>query len=80
MPASSITTKGQTTIPKAIRDRLHLKAGDVVEYVIDEDGKVVLAPATMELSELQGILHRPGMKAVSMETMKKVIKERAGGQ
>ena len=76
MPASLITSKGQTTIPKKIRELLHLQPGDRVDFVVDETGKVVLEPATLDVKELEGILHRPGMKAVSIEDMKKAIKER----
>lgn len=76
MPASLITSKGQTTIPKKIREYLHLQPGDRVDFVVDEQGKVILEPATLDVTELEGILHRPGMKAVSTEGMKKAVKER----
>jgi AbrB family looped-hinge helix DNA binding protein len=76
MPASLITSKGQTTIPKKIREYLHLLPGDRVDFVVDKEGKVVLEPATVDVRELEGILHRPGMKAVSTEEMKKAVKER----
>mgnify|MGYP001574968855 CR=1 FL=1 len=76
MPASLITTKGQTTIPKKIRDYLKLRAGDKVDYVVSDNGKVVLEPAVIDVKELEGILHRPGMKAVSAEEMKKAIRKR----
>lgn len=76
MPASLITSKGQTTIPKKIREYLHLQPGDRVDFVVDEKGKVILEPTTLDVKELEGILHRPGMKAVSTEEMKKAIKER----
>lgn len=42
--ATTITTKGQVTIPKAIRERLGVKAGDKVIFVAEKD-KVVLKPA-----------------------------------
>ena len=76
MPASLITTKGQTTIPKKIRDHLHLQPGDKIDFVIEEDGAVVLKPATLDVGDLEGILHRPGMKAVSAEDMKKAVMKR----
>lgn len=76
MPASLITTKGQTTIPKKIRDHLHLQSGDKIDFVIEEDGTVVLEPATHDMSDLEGILHRPGMKAVSAADMKKALMKR----
>lgn len=76
MPASLITSKGQTTIPKEIRDHLHIKPGDRVDFVVGEDGKVRLEPATLDLDEIEGILHRPGMKAVSEAEMKAAVRKR----
>ncbi len=76
MPASLITSKGQTTIPKEIRDHLNLHPGDRVDFVIRENGKVVIEPATLDVKELEGILYKPGRKTVSIEEMGKAIKER----
>lgn len=76
MPALLITSKGQTTIPKEIRQYLHLKPGDRVDFVVEEDGKVILEAATADLSELEGMLYRPGMKAVSEAEMKAAVKKR----
>ena len=56
MPISTITSKGQTTIPGEIRRHLKLKPGDRVEFVVEPDGKVVLVPATIDVSELKGLL------------------------
>jgi len=39
---SSITIKGQTTLPKAVRDSLAVKAGDKVRYVIVDEGVLVI--------------------------------------
>jgi AbrB family looped-hinge helix DNA binding protein len=40
-----ITVKGQVTIPKPIRDRLGLKPGGQVDFVVEPDGRVVLQRA-----------------------------------
>ena len=40
-----LTSKGQVTIPKRLRDHLGLKPGSEVEFVIAEDGRVVLHAA-----------------------------------
>lgn len=76
MPVSHVTSKGQTTIPVKIREHLHLKPGDKVDFVIEDNGKVVLEPATLDFRELEGILQRPGKKVVTTEEMKAAIKER----
>lgn len=40
--STTVTSKGQVTIPKPIRDSLGLEPGSRVEFVREEDGKVVL--------------------------------------
>jgi AbrB family looped-hinge helix DNA binding protein len=42
---TTITTKGQVTIPKPVRDRLGVKPGDEVTFELAEDGRVVIAKA-----------------------------------
>ena len=76
MPVSLITFKGQTTVPKKIRDHLKLHPGDKVDFVIKENGKVVLEPTTLDVQELEGILHRSGVRVVSTEEMKSSIRKR----
>ena len=39
---SSITVKGQTTLPKAVRDSLAVRAGDKVRYVIVDEGVLIM--------------------------------------
>lgn len=68
MPSTSLSSKGQVTIPKTIRDHLKLRTGDRLDFVI-EDNRVVLRPGTRDLRSLRGILHRPGRKPVSVEAM-----------
>lgn len=43
--STTLTSKGQVTIPKHIRDALHLKPGSGVEFSVDAAGSVVLKPA-----------------------------------
>lgn len=76
MPVSTITSKGQITIPKEIREHLHVQAGDKINFILDESGKVVFEPATLDVAELKGILQRKNEKPVSVQEMKKAIKER----
>lgn len=52
---SAITSKGQATIPKAVRDHLHLKPGDRVKFFMHPDGTVVLLPK-IPVSALRGML------------------------
>ena len=74
MLESSITVKGQTTLPKAVRDSLALKAGDKVRYVILNEG--VLMMPVRPTSRLFGSLKYDG-PAVSLEDMDRAIAEGA---
>lgn len=77
MSTSTLTSKGQTTIPKDIRERLNLHPGDRLEFVIDEDGRVLVLPASIDASELAGML-KPPAKPVSVADMKRAIRQRGG--
>lgn len=73
MPTSTLTSKGQTTIPKKIRDELGLKPGDKLEFYLEEEGRVVLRPATRDVRELKGILQRDDGPVLSVEQMNEAI-------
>lgn len=77
MSTSTLTSKGQTTIPKDVRKRLNLHPGDRLEFVIDEDGRVLVLPASIDASELVGML-RPPARPVSVEDMNRAIRKRGG--
>lgn len=53
---ATMTSKGQLTIPKRVRERLGLHAGDRVEFVEREGGEVVLTKRTGTFEDLAGIL------------------------
>ena len=44
MTTATVTSKGQVTIPKKVRDALHLATGDTIEFVVREKGEVILRP------------------------------------
>lgn len=58
---SAITSKGQTTIPKAIREHLQLDAGDRVKFFVDPDGRVFLLPKR-PASVMRGIIKAKGQR------------------
>ena len=80
MPTSTLTSKGQMVIPKTIRDRLKLEPGDRLDFIIQEDGGVLIRPVSEDVHSLKGLLHRPGRAAVSVEKMNQVIRERRKGK
>jgi antitoxin PrlF len=73
---SALTVKGQATIPKAIRDHLHLKPGDRVKFFIHPDGSVVILPK-VPVSRLRGIVKWGGRPA-TLEEMDEAIAAGAG--
>ena len=77
MAVATLTSKGQVTIPKPIRDHLHLKIGDRLEFLLQDDGQVILVPATVDVAELEGILPPP-QKPVTVEAMKQAVRQRGG--
>jgi antitoxin PrlF len=80
MPSASLTSKGQITIPKVIRELLQVKTGDRVEFVVDGD-HVVLRPGTLDFRSLRGLLHQEGRKPVSLKEMDAAIANaHAGGR
>jgi AbrB family looped-hinge helix DNA binding protein len=80
MPKATVTSKGQTTIPKEVRDYLKVQPGDRLDFVIEKDGRVVVRPANLDVRELKGLLHRPGMKPVTVEQMNSAVRKRFQGR
>jgi len=72
MPAATLTSKGQITVPKEVRDALGLKTGDRLGFRIKEDGSVVLLAETVDLADLRGAI-RPRVRGVSVEDMQSAI-------
>lgn len=70
---STITAKGQTTVPKEIRDRLKLKPGDRIEYVVDEQGRVILKARNLRAVDLAGFLGKPPGGPLTIEEMDDAI-------
>ena len=69
---SAITSKGQATIPKAIREHLRLKPGDRVKFFVHPDGSVVLLPK-LPTSALRGIVRSRGRRTVTIEEMRQAV-------
>ncbi len=73
MHTTTITSKGQVTIPKPIRERLHLKTGDRLGFRVGDDGRVFIEPASSDIRKLRGLLHREGERGVAVEEMNESI-------
>ncbi|HEY8009680.1 MAG TPA: AbrB/MazE/SpoVT family DNA-binding domain-containing protein [Rudaea sp.] len=78
MSTATLTSKGQTTIPKEIRDYLDLQPGDRIEFTVREN-TVELRAATRKVTDLKGFLPKPA-KPLSLSAMDAAIRKRAARQ
>jgi len=53
---STVTKKGQVTIPQSVREELNINYGGKIEFVTNENGEVVLKPVKTDLSDIYGVL------------------------
>lgn len=74
---ATITSKGQVTVPKNIRDQLNIQAGTQLDFTLNDDGTISVRPLNRTALSIVGILKRPGQKAVTIEQMNDTIAEAA---
>lgn len=68
-----VTSKGQVTIPKMIREKANITTGTQLDFQLGEDGIVSIIPRTRNLSEMKGFVKSKRKKPVSLKEMKKAI-------
>jgi antitoxin PrlF len=71
--ASTVTSKGQITIPKQIRDRLRLEPGHRVEFQVDRQGQIIMRAKNVDIRDLKGILRSKRKTPLSIEEMNEAI-------
>ena len=76
MALATLTTKGQVTIPKKIRESLQLHTGDKVEITLTAKREAVMRPISKKVDDIFCMLHKPGRKPVSLEEIDNAIKNR----
>ena len=64
---AAITSQGQVTVPKEVRERLGLRAGGKLRFTLEDRDRVVLAPAALSVQRLFGILGKPPRSATIEE-------------
>ena len=69
---ATLTSKGQVTIPKEVRDELRLRAGHRVRFTVEEGTRAVITPVYRRLSELAGMLGKP-KRSLTLEEMDEAI-------
>lgn len=76
MQESTITARGQTTVPRDIRAALNLRPGDRLRYLLLDDGEVRLMRCRPAI-ELGGLLKGRGRQGVSLKDMDDAIAQGA---
>ena len=66
---TTISSKGQVTVPRDVRERLGLQAEDKIAWSTLSNGTMVLRPKTRRLADLVGVLTQPGQPGVSVDEM-----------
>jgi antitoxin PrlF len=75
MPIATLTSKGQTTIPREIREKLHLKGGDKLSFTLLPNGTVIMRVKNKNILDLAGMLHDPSRPPVSLQEMQRLLKK-----
>lgn len=73
---TTITSKGQTTIPKSVRDALHLRAGDKIIFEEQGDGSYLIRARSQDVQALKELVNYSG-SVKALEDMQKAIYENA---
>lgn len=72
MSKGTMTSKGQITVPKDVRDALGLGPGTVVRFELTDDGRAVLSPRRVSLIDLAGSIEYSG-PTISIDAMDDAI-------
>ncbi len=76
MATATLTTKGQVTIPKEIREVLKLQTGDKIEIIVTDKREALIRPISKKVDEIFCKLHKPGRKTVTLDAMDDAIRNR----
>jgi len=79
MTTATVTSKGQITIPREVRQKLGIDTGDRVEFVEVAPGEFSLKAATGDVRSLKGMIRRP-KSPISVDAMNAAIKRRGAGR
>ncbi|MEJ2435480.1 MAG: type II toxin-antitoxin system PrlF family antitoxin [Pseudolabrys sp.] len=71
-----MTSKGQVTLPKEVREHLRLREGDKVQFTFEDGGQVAVTKGGPKLSDLFGMLGKPP-RSLTLEEMDEVIQQAA---
>lgn len=73
---ATVTSKGQVTLPKEVRESLRLRAGDKVRFTLDDAERIVVERAELSIRDLFGILGKP-RRSATLEQMDEAVRRHA---
>lgn len=77
---ATMTSKGQLTVPKEIRDRLRLRAGAKLDFSIQEDGSVRLRALSADPLAVAQLLPLPERERVTETEIRTAVQHRAAAR
>jgi AbrB family looped-hinge helix DNA binding protein len=80
MPTSTLTSKGQITVPKEVRERLHLRTGSRLDFIMESSGQVILKPLDADFRSIRGIVCSKRKRPVSVKEMNEAIARGYSGE
>lgn len=73
MPTATLSSKGQITLPRQVRQALGVTTGDRLDFTVEPSGQVRVQAAAEDVRALKGLLRRPGRPAVTLAQMERAI-------
>ncbi len=76
---ATVTSQGQVTIPKVVREQLRLRGGHKIRFVVEDGDRAVITPVAAKLSDLAGILGKP-KRSATLEEMHEAVRRGAANR
>jgi len=73
MPTATLSSKGRITIPKEVREKLNLKTGSGIAFVIDPSGVVTLRGLDFHFRSLKGTVRSKRKRPITIEEINDAI-------
>jgi len=73
---ATVTGKGQVTLPKEVRERLRVRKGDKVRFVVEDKASIAVTRAEHSIRDLFGILGKP-RRSATLQEMDEAIRRHA---
>ena len=80
MTTATLTSKGQITIPKTIRDLLHIRSGDRIAFIMRDQTEAIMKPVTKTVDQVFGRLHKSGRPCRTVAEMDQIVAKRMRGE